>query len=64
MQLELGEMTVFGDSTKNIVTLEMVKYSYAMANADESVKAVANFQAPAKTEAGVLKVLKNLLKEI
>lgn len=59
-----SEVVAFGDSPNDLEMLANVEYSYAMANADESVKSVANFSAPANTEDGVLQVLENLLKEI
>lgn len=38
-------------------------FSYAMKNAENKAKEAARFQAPANTEAGVLQVIEQYLKE-
>ncbi|MGT2829372.1 Cof-type HAD-IIB family hydrolase [Streptococcus hillyeri] len=63
-QLSPAEVMVFGDSPNDLEMLERFEYSYAMANATDAVKAVANFLAPSHTEDGVLQVLENVLKEM
>ena len=43
--------------------LELAGISYAMENGDERVKKVADYLAPANTEAGVLQVIEQYLEE-
>lgn len=60
-QISSSEIMVFGDSANDLEMLSLVDQSYAMANATDVVKKVANFMAPANTEDGVLRVLENFL---
>lgn len=48
---------VFGDYDNDIAMLKEAHYSYAMENAVDSVKKVANYIAPSNDEHGVTKVL-------
>ena len=52
----------FGDSENDIEMLELAGISYAMENAEESVKEVATKVAPANSQAGVYQVLENWLE--
>lgn len=61
-QIAPSEIMAFGDSPNDLEMLSLVDHSYAMANASDSVKAVANYQAPANTEEGVLQILEEYLK--
>lgn len=50
-------LMVFGDGGNDIEMLKLAKYSFAMANAPQEIKNVANYQAPSNQENGVLQVL-------
>jgi len=52
-------LMVFGDGGNDIEMLTLAKYSFAMANAPQEIKAVASYQAPSNQENGVLQVLSN-----
>ena len=60
-QISPDEVMAFGDGENDIELLALAKYSYAMANAPESVKAVANYLAPDHRDNGVLKVIEDLV---
>ena len=55
------ETMVFGDQMNDYDMLKQAYYSYAMDNAVDEIKQIANFRAPANTEAGVIRVLENFL---
>jgi Cof subfamily protein (haloacid dehalogenase superfamily) len=52
----------FGDYFNDVEMLQASYHSYAMENAHEGVKAHARFIAPSNREAGVLQVIRTLLK--
>ena len=60
--LESEQIMAFGDSENDIEMLELAGISYAMENAEESVKKVATKVAPANSQAGVYQVLENWLE--
>ena len=60
--LKPEQIMAFGDSDNDIEMLELAGISYAMENAEESVKRVATKVAPANSQAGVYKVLENWLE--
>ena len=60
--LKPEQIMAFGDSENDIEMLELAGISYAMENAEESVKEVATKVAPANSQAGVYKVLENWLE--
>ena len=62
-QIQSSEIMAFGDSENDIEMLELVGISYAMENGDERVKEVADYLAPANTDAGVLQVIEQYLEE-
>ncbi|VTY16347.1 Cof-type HAD-IIB family hydrolase [Streptococcus anginosus] len=62
-EIQEQEIMAFGDSENDIEMLQLAGISYAMENADPKTKAVANYLAPANTEAGVLKILENYLSK-
>ena len=62
-QIQSSEIMAFGDSENDIEMLELAGISYAMENGDERVKKVADYLAPANTEAGVLQVIEQYLEE-
>lgn len=62
-QIQSSEIMAFGDSENDIEMLELAGISYAMENGDERVKKVADYLAPANTDAGVLQVLEQYLEE-
>ena len=51
----------FGDSGNDIEMLEMAGHSYAVANAEAGVKAVAKHLAPSYQEGGVYQVIEEYL---
>ena len=51
------------NSENDVEMLELAGFSYAMKNAENKAKEAARFQAPANTEAGVLQVIEQYLKE-
>lgn len=61
--LKPEQIMAFGDSENDIEMLELAGISYAMENAEESVKEVATGVAPANSQAGVYKVLENWLEK-
>ena len=60
--LKPEQIMAFGDSENDIEMLELAGISYAMENAEESVKRVATKVAPANSQAGVYQVLENWLE--
>ena len=60
--LKPEQIMAFGDSENDIEMLELAGISYAMENAEQSVKRVATKVAPANSQAGVYKVLENWLE--
>lgn len=59
--IDPAEVLAFGDQMNDREMLETAGISYAMANAAPDLKACARFIAPANTEAGVLRVISNLI---
>lgn len=55
------EVVAFGDSGNDIEMLKQAGYGFAMANASEAVKAVANHRAPHNNEEGVLEIIDKAL---
>ena len=60
-QLNASQVMAFGDSGNDIEMLEMAGHSYAVANAEEAVKAVAKHLAPSHQEGGVYQVIEEYL---
>ena len=56
------ETLAFGDNINDIEMLKRASHSFAVENAREEVKKVANFIAPSYKEDGVLQVLKAVLR--
>ena len=61
--LKPEQIMAFGDSENDIEMLELAGISYAMENAEESVKEVTTKVAPANSQAGVYQVLENWLEK-
>ena len=61
--LKSEQIMAFGDSENDIEMLKFAGISYAMENAEESVKEVATGVAPANSQAGVYQVLENWLEK-
>lgn len=57
------DLIAFGDGGNDIEMLKLAKYSYAMENGMDEVKAVAKYVAPNNNESGVFKVLEKYLQE-
>ena len=58
-----SETMAFGDYNNDLELLKCAKYSYAMANAHENVKAIANFETKSNDNFGVEVVLEHLITE-
>lgn len=56
------ETMVFGDFNNDLEMIEQAYFSYAMANAHNNVKLAAKFQTTSNDEAGVEKILDELIK--
>ncbi|KXT74630.1 Hydrolase in cluster with beta-lactamase (HAD superfamily) [Streptococcus sp. DD10] len=55
------QVMAFGDSANDKELLELAGYAYAMENAEESLKKLANYQAPPNHQGGVYQVLEEYL---
>ncbi len=55
------ETMVFGDNINDLGMFEKAKYSYAVGNAREEVKAVASHITDTNVNDGVIKVLETLI---
>lgn len=55
------DVMAFGDSANDLEMLKLAGESYAMANGDPAVQAIAKHQAPANSQAGVYRVLEEFL---
>lgn len=60
--LKAEDCIAFGDYDNDIELLKTAYYSYAMANADQKIKDVANFTCPSNDDDGVMKTLIELFK--
>lgn len=60
-EVSANQLMTFGDGENDIAMLRLAKYSYAMENAPERVRASANFLAPSNAKAGVFQVIENYL---
>ena len=56
------EVVAFGDSGNDIEMVKQAGYGFAMANANDAVKAVAGYHAPHNNEEGVLEIIDKALK--
>ncbi|WP_179019220.1 Cof-type HAD-IIB family hydrolase [Winogradskyella forsetii] len=63
LQISPSETLVFGDYNNDLEMLKCAKYSYAMANAHDDVKAIANFETKSNDNFGVEIILENLIAE-
>lgn len=61
MDLTGDDLMAFGDGDNDVEMLQFAKYSYAMKNGSQEAKDAAKYLAPANTEDGVFKVIKNYL---
>ncbi|ARD06563.1 sugar-phosphatase [Lactobacillus amylolyticus] len=61
MDLTGDYLMAFGDGGNDVEMLQFAKYSYAMKNGSQEAKDAAKYLAPANTEDGVFKVIKNYL---
>lgn len=63
LNLTNREVAVFGDYLNDCTMLEAVYYSYAVENAHEDLKKIANFSAPSNAEFGVVKQVYKMIEE-
>jgi hypothetical protein len=61
LNISKEETMVFGDYNNDLKMLELADFSYAMKNAHENVKDVANFQTKSNDEQGVEFILEQLI---
>lgn len=61
--LKEDEVAVFGDYLNDYTMMQSAYYSYAMENAHEDLKKVANFIAPSNAEFGVVKQVYKFIEE-
>ena len=59
--ISLDECMAFGDSLNDFEMLKNVKYSYAMKNAEDRIKNIANYKTLSNDENGVLRTIKEYL---
>lgn len=59
--LERSQMMAFGDANNDLPMLDAVDYSYAVANANETVRSRARFSAESNDNFGVVKVIEQVL---
>ena len=62
--LSLDNIAVFGDNDNDISMLNVTKNSFAMGNATEEVKNIANFVIDSNNEDGVAKAIKKYILKI
>ncbi len=55
------EVLVFGDYNNDLEMLQLVEYSFSMANAHPNVQKIANYQTASNDEFGVERILENLV---
>lgn len=60
--VERAQTAVFGDAGNDLSMMSVADLSFAMANASADVVEAARFVAPSNNEAGVIQVLRALLK--
>lgn len=60
-KIKKSEIMVFGDYNNDIEMLKLAHHSYAMENASEEIKNIANFMAKSNNDNGVLEVIKNVV---
>lgn len=60
-KLDPKQMMIFGDGDNDNEMLALTPHSYAMENAGQKTKAVANHLAPSNEESGVLQVIESVL---
>lgn len=61
--ISLDECMAFGDSSNDIEMLTDVKYGYAMRNANNKVKEIAQYKTLSNDENGVLKIISEYLDD-
>lgn len=60
-EIKDDEIMVFGDYNNDIEMLKLAHHSYAMENASEEIKGIANFMAKSNNDNGVLEAIKNIV---
>lgn len=59
--LSMSEIAGIGDSLNDRSMLKMVGYSFAMANANDTIKQIAKYPAPTHTEHGVAQIIHQII---
>ncbi|MFK0570857.1 HAD family hydrolase, partial [Endozoicomonas sp.] len=57
------EVAAFGDSGNDMEMLQKAGFSFAMNNANESIRQVARYLAPGNNDEGVLEVIDRILDQ-
>lgn len=57
LDINPNEMMAFGDTENDLEMLKTVKYSYAVANADDDIKTVSSYQTATNDEYGVSQII-------
>ena len=63
LNIKPSETMAFGDYNNDLELLKCAKYSYAMSNAHENIKAIANFETKSNDQFGVELILEHLVTE-
>ena len=63
LNIKPSETMAFGDYNNDLELLKCAKYSYAMSNAHENIKAIANFETKSNDQFGVELILEQLITE-
>ena len=61
LNIEIDETMVFGDNINDLGMFERAKYSYAVENAREEVKAAAKYMTDTNKNGGVIQILETLV---
>ena len=61
--ISLNDVLAFGDFKNDTDMLMMTKYSVAMENAHDSIKAICNFETLSNDDNGVEHILKKLISQ-
>ncbi|WP_414042159.1 Cof-type HAD-IIB family hydrolase [Macrococcus animalis] len=63
LQIDMNQVMAIGDNLNDISMIEKAKYSYAMENGTEEVKAAANYMAGSNEESGVGRAIMQVMNE-
>ncbi len=61
LKITPAQTMVFGDFLNDLEILQLGHFSYAMANAHEQIKAIANYSTASNNDHGVMKILRQMV---